>query len=154
MANTMIQFTWEMVYHKARTPSQEIHDAFKIIRSCYLWDTFMSMTLSCISSKKVQQFLAQIERCLTDTERWMHTNVLNLNSDKIGVMLFTSKQNAITVTVGYIGIISANSVRNSDIIFKSVMNMEQQLICVCMSGFYQLCNIVYIRCYLTNAETQ
>ena len=42
--------------------------------------------------------LELIERCLMDIERWMRVNMLKLNSEKTGVVLFTSKHNAMQMT--------------------------------------------------------
>ena len=60
----------------------------------YADDTQLYISFKAKDGAAQTDSLELIERCLTDIKRWMRVNMLEVNSEKTEVVLFTSKHNA------------------------------------------------------------
>jgi len=99
------------------------------------------------------------EHCLSDIVSWMNQNMLKLNTDETGVMLFASQTHAkqlesVSLRMGDSVIQSTFKVKNLGATFTPSMDMEQHVNLVCRSAYFQLRNIGRIRPYLTVQATR
>ena len=94
-----------------------------------------------------------MERCISDIRMWMLTDKLKLNGDKTEFMLIGAKQqlskvNIDSLSVGSIKFAPVTVVRNLGTWFHSDLNLQEQILKTCKSGFSHLYNIRRIRKYL------
>ena len=93
--------------------------------------------------------IVKIENCLSDLDKWMALNKLNLNKDKTELLYLYSKHNPQQslppLRFGSDIIQPSSSSRNIGVVFDSTMSMLPHLKSVCKSAFYHLRNISRIR---------
>ena len=94
-----------------------------------------------------------MERCISGIRMWMLTDKLKLNDDKTEFMLIGAKEqlskvNIDSLSVGSIQFAPVTVVRNLETWFHSDLNLQEQILKTCKSGFSHLYNIRRIRKYL------
>ena len=89
-----------------------------------------------------------MEVCISDVKIWMYQNKLELNDDKIEILIIipsqqTHKCNISSITIGDCDVTKSDCVRNLGILFDSIMQMKQQIATVVKSfKFRQLLGYV------------
>ena len=96
----------------------------------------------------------RLEACLFDIKSWMCMNILQLNQDKIELIIFAPKHKVKSLTklqFNFDGAILSESscVRNLGVFFDQTLSMEQYASAITKSCFHQIRNIGRIRSYIT-----
>lgn len=97
---------------------------------------------------------AKMEACVTDIQKWMRTNKLQLNEDKTEIVVITpsrhsSKVHIDSMKIGNCDIKPASSARNLGALFDDHMNLRPHVTSIVKSCNYQLRRIGQIRKYLS-----
>ena len=100
-----------------------------------------------------------MERCVVDVRKWMTTGKLLTNDNKMEFLLIGMKQQLAKVsisriTIGDTEIATQLPVRNLGIWFDSNLSMNAHITKTSSAAFYYLCNIRYIRKYLSKSSTE
>ena len=129
-------------FHSNLNLQEQIHKTCKS-GFFHLWNSTTNQTDAIVA----------MERCISDTRMWMLTDKLKLNGDKTELMLIGAKQqlskvNIDGLSVGSIKFAPFTVVRNLGSWFHSDLNLQEQILKTCKSGFSHLYNIRRIRKYL------
>ncbi len=97
--------------------------------------------------------------CLQELKTWMSDNFLQLNADKIEILLIgpksqSSSQHDIFIDIDGVQIRPSTTVRNLGVLFDSALCFDSHIGQIVKSGFYQLQNIVRIRPSLNFADAE
>ena len=103
--------------------------------------------------------IQHIENCVTEIKRWMTSHFLKLNGDKTEVLVISTPAMSryippIVLQVGGSAITPSGKVRDLGVTLDPTLQMEQHVLNVCKTTYYQLHNIFRIRKYLTVGATR
>ena len=93
-----------------------------------------------------EDFSGRLEACLFDIKSWTCMNMLQLNQDKIELIIFAPKHKVKSLTklqINFDGAIFSESscVRNLRVFFDQTLSMEQHASAITKSCFHQIRNI-------------
>ena len=105
----------------------------------------------------VQRCVSHMETCVESVKVWMSANKLKLNDDKTEIITFAARTRPLeklSLHVGDTTISSVPCVRDLGVLLDESLTMENQVLQVCKSAYFQLRKIASIRRYLTSAATR
>ena len=93
-----------------------------------------------------------IEACISDINKWMLSNKLNLNNSKTEVLVIGAphrphQQFDLSLLVGDEHVVRTSSARNLGTIFDDNMTLESHVAAICKSAFFHIRNISRIQRY-------
>ena len=121
-------------------------------------DTQLYISFSTNNDMELTNSIAKIGKCLSDINKWMSINRLNLNKDKTELLYLFSKYNPQLslppLRFGTDIIKPSPHAGNIGAIFDTTMSMLPHVNNVCKSAFYHLRTISCIRKYLSTQTTE
>ena len=106
----------------------------------YADDTQIYYTFSTSDSSDLEHAKLKLEMCLRDINVWMLHNNLQLNDDKIKILVFHAKQGPAPyldcMQVASAELKPSEHARNIGVIFDPHVSLDRQIASVCKSAFY------------------
>ena len=106
----------------------------------YADDTQLYVSFENNAPEKQSTAVTRLNTCIGDVHKWLANNMLQLNDDKIEVILFTSKHALkshpiVAVTVAEQAVRPATSIRNLGVVYDQPLSMIQHVNSVCRVGY-------------------
>ena len=102
--------------------------------------------------------VSNIERCVLEIDHWMLVNRLKLNKDKTELLVVSAKHLPMPIVqeIFVVGetIRSSQKARNIGVTFDNQVLFNDYVASICKSSFYHLCNVTYIRKFLSSSTTE
>ena len=97
------------------------------------------------SNKNWRDGLARIQLCVSEIREWMNQNMVKLNDDKTGLIVFTSKckqdlYNDLSITIGDTVVDCCSLVKDLGVIFDRVLSLRQHVSYTSKTCLFHLSN--------------
>ena len=133
-------------------PVSDIIQRYGLSHHSYADDTQLYMTMA-HSNNDLRDGLARIELCVSEIREWMNQNMLKLNDDKTGLIVFASKYkqdlyNDLSITIGDTVVDCSSQVKDLGVIFDRVLSLRRHVSYTSRACRFHLRNISRIRKYI------
>ena len=123
--------TFMKIYCMYTKPVSDIIQRHGLSHHSYADDTQLYMTMD-HSNNNWWDGLARIQLCVSEIREWMNHNMLKLNDDKTGLIVFTSKYkqdlyNDLSITIGDTVVDCSSQVKDLGAIFDRVLSLRQHV---------------------------
>ena len=135
-----------IIYCMYTKPVSDIIQRHGLSHHSYADGTQLYMTMD-HSNNDWRDGLARIELYVSEIRKWMNQNVLKLNDDKAELILFTSKYNDLSITIGSTVVDCSSQVKDLGVIFDRVLSLRQHVSYTSNTCRFHLRNICRIRKY-------
>ena len=134
-------------------PVSDIIQRHGLSHHSYADDTQLYMTMD-HSNNNWRDGLVRIQLCVSEIREWMNQNMLKLNDDKTGLIVFTSKYkqdlyNDLSITIGDTVVDCSSQVKDLGGIFDRVLSLRQHVSYTSKTCRFHFRNISRIRKYTT-----
>ena len=133
-------------------PVSDIIQRHGLSHHSYAVDTQLYMTMD-YSNNDLRDGHARIELYVSEIREWMNHNMLKLNDDKTGLIVFTSKYkhdlyNDLSITIGGTVVDCSSQVRDLEVIFDRVLSLRPHVSYTSKTRRFHIRNISKIRKYI------